>query len=299
MTPLGSYGSMSFLRPQRTVAAASTVTGFGYWSGEDVCVEFHPAQADSGVVFVYAPEGREPIEVPVDLSFRSDTARRTVLEREGVRIEMIEHILAALSGVEVDNCRVVVTASEMPGCDGSSQAFVEALDGSGYAEQDAWVIPLVVRKPCRIERDGKSIEAYPSAAGILSIEYYLDYGRDNAIGRQNFAIEVTPRSFRNDLARARTFVLEHEAQAFKSQGKGTRVTPRDLLIFGPLGPIDNALRFADECVRHKTLDVVGDMALAGRPIVGHIVAHKSGHQLNAALVSQLLADEAESLRVCA
>jgi UDP-3-O-acyl-N-acetylglucosamine deacetylase len=209
---------------------------------------------------------------------------------------MIEHVLAALSGVEVDNCRVVVTASEMPGCDGSSLAFVEALDNAGYVEQSSWVFPLVVRHAVRVELDDTTIEAYPSAAGLMSVEYYLDYGNGNSIGRQNFAIEVTPDSFRSDLAPARTFVLQHEADAFKSQGKGTRVTPNDLLIFGPSGPVENRLRFADECVRHKTLDVVGDMALAGRPIIGHIVAHKSGHRLNARLVERLLADEAASGR---
>lgn len=290
---------MSFLRPQRTVAHATSVSGFGYWSGEDVCVEFHPAPPDTGIVFVYAPEGVAPLEIPVDLAFRPDMARRTVLERDGVRVEMIEHILAALLGLEVDNCRVVVTAGEMPGCDGSSAAFVEAIDSVGCVEQESWVTPLVVHRPCRIERNGTQIEAYPSAAGLLSIEYYLDYGTGNVIGRQNFAIEITPESFRADLATARTFVLQHEADAFQAQGKGARVTPRDLLIFGPEGPIDNPLRFADECVRHKTLDVVGDMALAGRPIIGHIVAHKSGHQLNAELVRVLLAQESHSERRCA
>jgi UDP-3-O-acyl N-acetylglucosamine deacetylase len=287
---------MSFLRPQRTVAQVSTVAGFGYWSGEDVQVEFHPAPADAGIVFVFSPPNRQPIELPVGLDLRLDVARRTVLARDGVQVEMIEHVLAALSGVEVDNCRVVVTASEMPGCDGSSLAFVEALDNAGYVEQSSWVFPLVVRHAVRVELDDTTIEAYPSAAGLMSVEYYLDYGNGNSIGRQNFAIEVTPDSFRSDLAPARTFVLQHEADAFKSQGKGTRVTPNDLLIFGPSGPVENRLRFADECVRHKTLDVVGDMALAGRPIIGHIVAHKSGHRLNARLVERLLADEAASGR---
>ena len=290
---------MSFLRPQCTVARAASVTGFGYWTGRDVCVEFHPAAADTGIVFVYAPPGAAPLEIPVDPAFRPDAARRTVLQRDGVRIEMIEHILAALAGLEVDNCRVVVDSTEMPGCDGSSAAFVAAIDEVGRVEQDSWVTPLVVRSPCRVERDGRQIEAFPSAAGLLSIEYYLDYGADNAIGRQNFAIEVTPDSFRTDLSTARTFVLQHEAEAFQAQGKGARVTPRDLLIFGPDGPIENSLRFADECVRHKTLDVVGDLALAGRPIVGHIVAHKGGHQLNAALVQALLDQETQAMRRCA
>jgi UDP-3-O-acyl-N-acetylglucosamine deacetylase len=120
------------------------------------------------------------------------------------------------------------------------------------------------------------------------VSFELDYGSETAIGRQTYAIDVTPDSFRRELAACRTFIPQEVAQAMLAQGLGQRVTPRDLLIFGPHGPIDNQLRFADECVRHKLLDVIGDLALTGCEVVGHVVAHRCGHQLHAELAKQLL-----------
>ncbi|QDU57265.1 UDP-3-O-acyl-N-acetylglucosamine deacetylase [Aeoliella mucimassa] len=282
------------LRHQRTVARAASVEGFGYWSGEDCRVEFRPAAPGSGVTFVLAPaNGAPPTRFPVGLSFREDRPRRTVMKNGDKRVEMIEHVMAALFGLEIDNCEVWVTAEEMPGCDGSAAAFVEALDMAGVVVQSTPTRPLVVTRATRVGNEHKWIEAQPTNSNGLSIEFHLDYGPSNAIGRQSFAAEISPEQFRYELAAARTFVLREEADALVAMGKGTRVTPQDLLIFDADGPMENPLRYPDECVRHKVLDVVGDLALAGRPIVGHIVGYRSGHQLNAELVEALLAHEQE------
>ena len=120
------------------------------------------------------------------------------------------------------------------------------------------------------------------------MSFELDYGQETAIGCQTYAIDLTPDSFRREIAPCRTFIPQEAAQGILSQGIGQRVTPRDLLIFGPHGPVDNSLRFVDECVRHKVLDVVGDLALTGCEIVGHVVAHRCGHKLNAELAKRLL-----------
>lgn len=282
---------MTSLRRQRTIARAASVEGYGYWSGEDVRVEFRPAGPNTGVVFVLQSPGRSPRILPASLETRVDATRRTVIEVGAARVEMIEHVMAALMGLEIDNCEVWVDASEMPGCDGSAKAFVEALDTAGVVEYSSLTRPLVVTETVRCGSGNQWIEAQPTSSGLLSIEYHLDYGPGNAIGRQSFAAEISPEEFRYELASARTFVLQEEANAMIAQGKGTRVTTSDLLIFGSGGPIDNPLRYADECVRHKVLDVVGDLALAGRPLVGHVVANRSGHQLNAALVKALLEQE--------
>ena len=282
------------LRHQRTVARATAVEGFGYWSGEDCRVEFRPAAPGSGVTFVLA-HGNDapPVRFPVGLAGREDRPRRTVLKNGDSRVEMIEHVMAALHGLEIDNCEVWVTAEEMPGCDGSAAAFVEALDMAGAVDQSLPTRPLVVQRAVRVGNEHKWIEAQPTNHGGLSIEFHLDYGPSNAIGRQSFAAEISSEQFRYELAAARTFVLREEADALVAMGKGTRVTTQDLLIFDAEGPIDNPLRYPDECVRHKVLDVVGDLALAGRPIVGHIVGYRSGHQLNAELVEALLSQEQE------
>jgi UDP-3-O-acyl-N-acetylglucosamine deacetylase len=180
----------------------------------------------------------------------------------------------------------------MPGCDGSAAEFVTALHRAGVVQQRIGVRPLVVRENVRVGSGETWIEARPTRRNRLSIEFHLDYGDHRAIGAQSLALEITPESFQREISTARTFVLAEEAAQFVSLGKGTHVTPRDILIFGPDGPIENTLRFEDECVRHKILDVIGDLGLCGRPIVGTIVASRSGHHLNCQLVKQLLAREA-------
>lgn len=283
------------LRHQRTIARAATVEGFGYWSGEDCRVEFRPASSNSGVTFVLSPpSGAAPLRFPVEPAGREDRPRRTVLKQGGRRVEMIEHVMAALAGLEIDNCEVWVTAEEMPGCDGSSAAFVEALDTAGVVVQSSSTKPLVVTETIRVGSGNKWIEAQPTNRNGLSIEFHLDYGPDNAIGRQSFAAEISPEQFRYELAAARTFVLRSEADALVATGKGARVTPQDLLIFDGDGPVENPLRYPDECVRHKVLDVLGDLALAGRPVVAHVIGYRSGHQLNAALVEAMLEQEQQS-----
>ena len=142
----------------------------------------------------------------------------------------------------------------------------------------------------RVGNDDCWVEARPSKTGGLAIEYKLDYGPNTPIGRQSIELAITPRSFQQELATARTFILEDEAQWLRDRGLGIRVTSQDLLVFGPAGPIDNTLRFEDECVRHKALDLVGDLALAGCDLVGQFIAHKSGHRLNAELVRVLLCE---------
>ncbi len=290
-------GSVLNERPQtqRTIASPVTVSGFGYWSGQDVSVEFRPAVANHGIVFVrsdLSPQTR----VPALVKYRIDAQRRTVLERFGVRVAMVEHILAALAGLGVDNCEVHVSAEETPGLEGSSRAFVEAIEQAEIVEMDVPRRSLEIRETIRLEDGPAWIEARPCSSrtgtspknwaeqSSFSIEYHLDYGEGNPIGRQSIDLEVTPDSFRSELAPARTFMFKHEAQWLVSQGLGTRVTSRDLLVFDEEGPIENSLRFDDECVRHKVLDVVGDLALAGCDLLGRIVAYRSGHRLNAELV---------------
>jgi UDP-3-O-[3-hydroxymyristoyl] N-acetylglucosamine deacetylase len=201
---------------------------------------------------------------------------------------MVEHVLAALAAMRVDNCEVWVDAPEMPGCDGSSKAFVEAIDAAGAVEQRSSVRQLVVGQPVRVGNEETWIEAQPARGAGLSLSFDLDFGAGSAIGHQLFALDITPDSFRRELAPCRTFIPEEAAQAILSQGIGKRVSTSDLLVFGPNGPIGNSLRFPDECVRHKMLDVVGDLALTGCEIIGHVVAHRSGHALHAELAKKLL-----------
>lgn len=232
-----------------------------------------------------------PVYIAARVQNRIEIPRRTSLASDGVRVDMVEHIMAALAGLQIDNCQVWVDGAEMPGCDGSSEPFCAALETAGPVEQDAWRQRLVVRDRARVGGDDCWVEAQPAVSSGLSLECFLDFGSSGPIGRQSFQLHVTPSSFRRELAAARTFILQQEAAWLRQQGLGMRVTSRDLLVFDSQGPIDNPLRFVDECVRHKTLDMVGDLALAGCDLVGHFVAHCSGHRLNAELVGALLAEQ--------
>lgn len=276
------------LRQQRTIARPVEVAGFGYWSSQDVRVEFRPADENSGVVFFR--DDLSPVRrIPAVIENRIETPRRTTVAVDGAMVEMVEHILAALWGLSIDNCEVHVDAAEMPGCDGSSRTYVQALLGAGIVAQDAPRRRLVVTETTRVGDDDAWVSAVPAREG-LHIRYRLDYGSRTPIGRQTFDLRVTPDLFATQLAPARTFILKQEADWLRARGLCERATHQDLLVFGENGPIGNELRFPDECVRHKALDLVGDLALAGCELVGQITAHRSGHRLNAELVRALLAE---------
>jgi UDP-3-O-[3-hydroxymyristoyl] N-acetylglucosamine deacetylase len=277
---------MTILLRQRTLGSPITLEGFGYWSGEDVRIQFRPAAAHTGLVFVRRDLPGQP-RVAALAAHRLDTPRRTSLERGPARVEMVEHILAALTALGVDNCEIWVDRPEMPGFDGSSDPFVRAILAAGIVDLTASRRRLVVHRGLRLGDDDCWVEARPNPQGGLHVAYELDYG-PGPIGRQSLALDINADSFVRELSTARTFLLASEAEWMRRQGLGLRVTTRDLLVFGPQGPLENTLRFDNECVRHKALDLIGDLALASCDIVGTIVAHRSGHRLNAELVSALL-----------
>ncbi len=272
-------------RSQQTIRRAVTVVGSGYWSGRTCRVEFLPAAAGTGIAFLRTVGG-VPVRIPLGVESRVEATARTNLAVAGVRVQMVEHAASALAGLGIDCCLVRVSAEELPGLDGSAREFVAALDEAGIERLGPPVEPLVVREPCRVADGDAWIEALPPVHPGLSVEYELDYG-PGPIGRQTLAIRVTPDTYRAELAAARTFIMEADAAQLRAQGLAGRVTLRDLVVFGADGPIDNPLRWPDECVRHKVLDLVGDLALAGRPIHAHVRACRSGHRLNAMLAAGL------------
>jgi UDP-3-O-[3-hydroxymyristoyl] N-acetylglucosamine deacetylase len=272
-------------RSQQTIRRAVTVAGNGYWSGRTCRVEFLPAAAGTGIAFLRTVGG-VPVRIPLGVQSRVEATARTNLAVAGVGVQMVEHAASALAGLGIDCCLVRVSAEELPGLDGSSREFVAALDEAGIERLGPPVDPLVVREPCRVVEGDAWIEALPPIHPGLSVEYELDYG-PGPIGRQTLAIRVTPETYRTDLAAARTFIMEPEAERLRAAGLALGVTFRDLVVFGADGPIDNPLRWPDECVRHKVLDLVGDLALAGRPVHAHVRASRSGHKLNAMLAARL------------
>jgi len=276
-----------FPRSQRTLRRPVSVSGFGYWSGRENRVDLRPAAANAGVVFVRV-DLAEAVAIPAAVEHRVEASSRTNLSTGAVRVEMVEHLLSALAGLGIDCCLVRVCGEEMPGLDGSALAFVEAIDSAGIEDLESPIDPIVVDSVVRIGDDISWIEASPPSFAGLSVDYELDYGQ-GPIGRQKLSLRVTPEVYRTALAAARTFLPAEDAERLRAAGRGLAATTGDLLIFGPDGPIGNTLRWPDECVRHKVLDLVGDLALAGRPIHAHIRACRSGHRLNGALAGCLSA----------
>lgn len=278
------------LRKQRTISSTVAVEGFGFWSGRDVRLEFRPADENTGIVFVRRDMAR-PARISAQVEHRIEVPRRTVLSHGGGTVEMVEHVMAALAGLGVDNCEVWTDEAEMPGFDGSAAPFVVALESAGIVEQSAMRARMTVRSITRLGNEESWVEARPAAGSGFTARFRLDYGKDNAIGRQTLELAITPESFKKELAPARTFMLREEADWLLARGLGKRVTRQNVLVFGDEGVEENELRFEDECVRHKLLDLVGDLALSGVDLVGHFVAHRSGHRLNADLVRALLNEE--------
>ncbi len=274
------------MKLQKTIKSEGRIHGRGLFGGKEAKVVFRPASANSGVVFVRidVPEAVRISAVATNLAERS---RRTTIKKGSVSVETVEHCLAAINALGIDNLIVEVDGPELPAPDCSSAEYFKVLKRIGLVEQAEKRKEFVISEPISITAGDASIYALPYADDGLNITYDLDYTGHPGVGRQIFSCRLAPESFGKNLAPARTFLLEAEAKQFQARGMGTHVGPRDILVIGSNGPIKNSYRFPDECVRHKIVDLIGDIALVGRGVSGRIVAYKSGHSLNQRLVRRL------------
>lgn len=272
-------------RHQRTLAGPAVVQGVGFLTGATVRLRLLPAPPGAGVLF-QRTDLRRAAPIPARVEQVTGTHRRTTLGQAPNQVGLVEHVLAALAGLRVDNCVVQLDAPEPPGLDGSARPLVEAIQAAGVVVQPARRAVWTARTPVKLAQLGATIAFYPGEEA-LRISYLLDYGPGAPIGRQAHTEVITPADFAAGVAGCRTFILASEAEELRRQGLGTRTTAADLLVFGPGGPIDNRLRFADEPARHKVLDLVGDLALFGHDLRGHVVAYRSGHPLNVLLARTL------------
>jgi len=274
------------LKLQKTIKSEGKIAGRGLFGGKETKVTFRPAPANAGVTFVRT-DVPEPVRISAVAPNIAQRSRRTTIKKGPVSIETIEHCLAAINALEIDNVVVEVNGSELPAPDCSCAEYFKVLKRAGIVEQNVKRKEYVISKPITITSGDASIYALPYSDDGLSLTYDLDYGGHTGISRQIFSCRLTPDDFERHLAPARTFLLEAEAKQFRARGMGTHVSPRDLLVINSDGPIKNSFRFPNECVRHKIVDLVGDLALVGRAVKGRIVAYKSGHSLNQQLVRKL------------
>ncbi|MCX5714700.1 MAG: UDP-3-O-acyl-N-acetylglucosamine deacetylase [Candidatus Omnitrophica bacterium] len=271
---------------QKTIASEISLSGIGLHTAGQVNLKFKPSGPGTGITFVRTDlEGLSGVKVVVEsLIPQGRSPRRTSLGNGVAEVQTIEHLMAALAGLGIDNLIIEINNSEIPGLDGSSLNFVEALIKAGLKELDAPRQYFVIKEPIFVEEDGASITAVP--ADDFKISYMLSYNHP-LLRAQYMEIAFTQENFKSEIAPARTFCLENEAEELLSHGVGCGANYSNTLVVGEKGVIKNRLRFDDEFVRHKILDLLGDLYVLGQPIKGHIVALKSGHSLNLKLLKRL------------
>jgi UDP-3-O-[3-hydroxymyristoyl] N-acetylglucosamine deacetylase len=275
---------------QTTIAETVRIVGIGVHSGNRVCLALHPADPDTGVTFLRTEvAGRGDIEIPASWRHVSATDLCTMVgDTRDAAVATIEHLMAALRGLSIDNVVVELDGGEVPVMDGSSAAFVEAIDQVGIVAQSARRRWIEVLKPIRVENGRSWAELLPHSRPRYEVT--IDFA-EAVIGRQSVGIDLTPEVFRTQVARARTFGFVRDLEKLLPMGlcRGSSlensVAIQDDRVLNPEG-----LRFTDEFVRHKLLDAIGDLALSGAPLVARYRSYRGGHRLNHLALKTLFAD---------
>lgn len=266
---------------QRTLRRQISCAGIGLHSGHKVTLTLRPAPADTGIIFRRTDVG---IEIPATVKHVSAVHYATVLGRDGATVETVEHLLAALVSVGIDNVVVELTHNEVPIMDGSAAPFLFLVQEAGIKRLAAPRRYMKILRPVQVANSDKRIAIYPS--DHFKVSYTISF--DHPVLRHQSRTErITEHSFAESIAPARTFGFLKDVEALRQNGLALGGSLENAIVIGDAGVL-NALRFEDEFVRHKILDVVGDLALVGHPIVGHVVVHRGGHALHTALAAQLL-----------
>lgn len=266
---------------QRTLRRQISCAGIGLHSGNKVTLTLKPAPPDTGIIFRRTDLG---VEIPATVRHVSTVHYATVLGKDGATVETVEHLLAALMSLGIDNVIVELTHNEVPIMDGSSAPFLFLVHEAGVKRQSSPRRYLKVLRPIQIAQGDKRIAVYPS--DHFKVSYTISF--DHPLLRHQSRTErITEQSFMEAIAPARTFGFLKEVEMLRQNGLALGGSLENAVVIGDAGVL-NALRFEDEFVRHKILDVIGDLALIGRPVIGHVVAHRAGHALHTTLAAQLL-----------
>ena len=274
---------------QTTIAREVELTGTGVHSGAPVSVILHPAEAETGLRFLVTKRGRVVADIPASVSQVKNLTLCTVIgDDSGVTISTVEHLLAALRGLSVDNCYIEIDSQEVPIMDGSSAMFVDAIDEVGLKELSAPRKFLKVLKPIRVVEGASWGEIAPHSGFHLDIEIDFD---TQIIGRQRLRFEMSPGVFRHELSRARTFGFMSDVERLWKAGLALGANLNNTIAIGEDRILNReGLRYPQEFVRHKMLDAVGDLTLAGLPLLAAYRSVRGGHRLNANVLQALLAD---------
>ena len=284
---------MSARERRRTIAASATLEGIGLHLGQQCRLTFKPGTAGRGIIFKRVDLAGAP-EVPARVEEAVQVERRTQIGQGERALHTVEHVLAAVAARELDDLLIEMDAPEPPVLDGSARPFLDALERAGIAEQNGAVQYLRVREPVIVTDGDSRYEAHPADA--LSVEVAIDFPHP-LIGKQAMTLEVTEASFARELAGARTFGFVHEVEALRRMGLIQGASTQNAVVLDATGTVESTLRWPDEFVRHKALDLVGDLALAGRRVRARLVAVKPSHRGTVALVRELVNHAAKETRM--
>ena len=269
---------------QRTLRRSISCAGIGLHSGNKVTLSLKPASADSGIRFRRSDLGG--LEVPATVEHVGGIKLATGLTRDAVNVDTVEHLLAAFISVGIDNVVVELNSPEVPIMDGSAAPFLYLIHEAGVKRLQAPRKYLKIHRPISLSHGDKRIAVYPSDHFKVTYSIAFDHP---LLRHQSRTIRITEESFVEEIAPARTFGFLKEVEMMRQQGLALGGSLENAIVISDTGVL-NALRFEDEFVRHKILDVIGDLALIGRPILGHVVAHRAGHSLHTQLAAAVLAD---------
>jgi UDP-3-O-[3-hydroxymyristoyl] N-acetylglucosamine deacetylase / 3-hydroxyacyl-[acyl-carrier-protein] dehydratase len=271
---------------QRTIARESKIEGIGIHTGKVISLIIKSAEANSGIRFIRSDLPARPV-IPAMLSsftIAEKGLRRTSIGKGEAQIHTVEHLLATLSGLGIDNLEIVINGPELPGLDGSASGFVEAIKRSGIKEQDIVRRELHVREPIWVEDKDSMLLILPDVN--FKVSYTLDYPTTNFKTQYGHFL-INHDTYENEIAPSRTFCLEEEVERLRSLGLGKGASLENTIVVGKEGVVSGELRFEDEFLRHKVLDLIGDLYLLGHRIRGHVIAIKSGHSLNIELLRKI------------
>lgn len=264
---------------QATIQRQVALEGIGLHSGQPSKIVLAPADADTGITFRARDAHRT--RVPARRGSIVDSRYATTLGVNGARIRTVEHLLAATAALGIDNLLVEVEGEEIPAMDGSAEPFVSLLYGAGKAELDAPRWPLRISESIRVGDEARWLMILPS--DVLRVSYTLDVDHP-AVGMQTASFTCTEEVFVREVASARTYGFLKDVGTLRRNGLAKGGSLDNAVVVGRRAVLNSSLRYRDEFVRHKVLDLIGDLALLGRPVIGHVVARNAGHSLNHELI---------------
>lgn len=274
------------MRFESTVQRSVEAEGIGLHSGVPVNIQIHPAPAATGIVFRRIDLDNFPI--PASWRHVARVSYATSLMRQGVLISTTEHLLSVLYSMGIDNAYIDIDNLEVPILDGSGEPFARLIQEAGIKHYRRRRRYLRIRRPVSVEGNGKRVTIIPADGFLLTCDIFFDHP---LVGRQRLEIEVTPERYAHDVAPARTFGFSWELDQMQDMGLIRGASLDNAICFDRLGVLNpGGLRFADECCRHKVLDLIGDLALIGRPLLGHVIAERAGHAMHTALVARIMSD---------